>query len=114
MNKTTRTQHAQCRLQQRGLPDLVVDQLLTCGEYLRRGNSYTVVFNNKSLKLIKNYGGSDFVSFIEKKYRSAYLILSTDNVVITAGWRQPQHNFRKNGYRRKSPARGSTQHSSIH
>lgn len=102
MDSVRLSKHASIRLQQRGLPDLVVDQLLDFGKYISRGNVYTVIFDKKSIKNIRKYGGSEFVSLVNKKYGNAYLILGKDNTLITAGWQYGKDRFLLDGYRSNS------------
>jgi len=94
------SQHCTTRMKQRSIKPMIVELLLEWGKYVSRGDSYTVFFDVKSMKNIKSYGGAEFVSFIEKKYRNSYLILSRDGVVITTGWKNKNMRFKEDGYRK--------------
>jgi hypothetical protein len=85
--KNAPSKHAKVRSQQRSIPQAVIDALADFGEccYDRRG-AQRYSFTKRSWRAFTAYLGTEAKYF--EKYRSAYIVLSGDGVVVTAGWRQ--------------------------
>ena len=81
------TIHSEVRMQQRGIPELIVDLLINYGERKRAKKKCEVLFfNHSALKKLKKYLGKEFYSRIEQ-FKGAYLIQASNGEVITIGYR---------------------------
>lgn len=89
MNATMHiTHHGANRLQNRAIPEKVVNWLLGFGNSVYQpGNTQIVHFTNRGRKkLIPLLSSSDRQLFEKKSH--AYLVLSHDSTMITAGYRK--------------------------
>jgi hypothetical protein len=81
------TQHAQARAQQRCIPALMIDLLEQFGAKEAAGNGAVMLFFDKSAKRqLKAYAGPLARSIEE--YLDVYLVVSSDDAVVTIGHRQ--------------------------
>lgn len=87
-HSTTRlTQHADVRTQQRCLPPLILDWLQLYGRREHDGRGAEIVyFDKSSRKTLASVVGCVVVQRVESLL-DAYIVLSGDGCVITAGWR---------------------------
>lgn len=78
--------HAQARMQQRGIKDSWVALVLEYGRYLYQNgkHSYSISLDHSGIKHIKQKFG-DLVEL--SKLRRLYIILSDDSVVVTCAYR---------------------------
>lgn len=82
---TVSSRHAKIRAQQRCIPDAVRDLLLDFGTITPAGGGCErFSFDKKSWKAVERYLGRQAKHFA--KYRSTYLIVSSDAAVVTEGW----------------------------
>jgi hypothetical protein len=86
------THHAQTRLQQRGIPPIVVERLLDFGreEHDHRG-SRIVYFDRRSRSRLQKAVGGDTYRRIER-HLDAYAVLGERDEVITVGHRTHRIN----------------------
>jgi hypothetical protein len=81
------THHAEKRCQQRGLPPLVVDLLLQFGQSERAGPGAEMhYFDHTGRRRIRSYLGPLARGLGD--YLNAYLVVSDDGAIVTAGHRQ--------------------------
>ena len=74
-------------MQQRSIPQMVIDWLLDYGLTQDQGDARILYFNKKSKKLIRQYAGSEAMSIFQK-YEKVYAVVSSnDDSIITAGWK---------------------------
>ena len=84
-SRTAVSLHARVRQQQRCIPAGIRDLLLDFGESTSAGRgAQRFFFDKKSWRRVESYLGPHARHF--EKYRSVYVILSKDGVVITEGW----------------------------
>lgn len=78
--------HAQARMQQRGIKDSWIALVLEYGHYLYQSgkHSYTISLDKSGIQQIKQKFG-DLVEL--SKLRRLYLILSDNSVVVTCAYR---------------------------
>ena len=78
--------HAQARIQQRGIKPSWISLVLEYGRYIYQSgkHTYTVSLDKSGVQQIKKTFG-DFVEI--GKLRNLYLILSDDSVVVTCAYR---------------------------
>jgi hypothetical protein len=84
--KSSLSQHAKARSQQRSIPKAVIDALADFGECShdgRGGQRYS--FTKQSWRAFIAYYGTEAKHF--EKYRSAYIVVANDGIVVTTGWR---------------------------
>lgn len=81
------SQHAQSRMQQRGLSPLLVDWLMQYGaiEHDHHG-AQVYYFDKQSRKNLTQFIGKEIIDRLSSLL-DAYLVVSMDGVVITAGHR---------------------------
>ncbi len=86
------TQHAQARMQQRGIPASMVSNLLDYGRetYNHRG-SRVVYFDHRSRKQLLQQLGSASYKKIET-YLDTYAVLGMDGALVTVGHRTRRIN----------------------
>jgi len=81
------TKHAEIRMQQRAIPNLIVDWLIDYGEVAYAKHGVTKhSFSKKSIRNIKRVAGHSISAYIND-YRNAYVVVVDDKVITTA-WRQ--------------------------
>lgn len=80
------TIHCDIRMQQRGIPQYIIDLLLMHGKCLySNSNAEIYYFDKKSLSNMKSYIGKNmYCAFI--KYRKCYLVMK-NGIAVTTGWR---------------------------
>ena len=78
--------HAKVRAQQRGIPPIVVDLLIRFGQREKAGDGLSKVFLDRSARRkVCVYAGQ--LASILSEHLDAYLIVMSDNTVITIGHR---------------------------
>lgn len=89
---TTLTQHATCRMQQRGIKAETLEVLFVCGskEHDRRGA--TILYFDKSARQrLRHQYGPDRYKRVEGQL-DAYAVLAEDGTIITVGHRTKRIN----------------------
>ncbi len=83
----TMTNHARTRIQQRGIPEVIVENLLDFGReaYDHRG-SCVVYFDRRARAELKRVYGEETYRRIESRL-DAYAVVASDGDVITVGHR---------------------------
>jgi hypothetical protein len=83
MNTHGLTHHAQTRLQQRGIPAIVLDLLVRFGSEVRSHRAVRLIFDKAALKRLKRHlGGARGLRVIEP-WLNVYAVVSDDGSVIT-------------------------------
>jgi hypothetical protein len=83
----TMTHHAQARLQQRGIPHAVVENLLDFGhETHSHHGSLIIYFDHRARRQLRRQVGTDSYKRIEP-YLDAYAVVADTGEVITVGHR---------------------------
>jgi hypothetical protein len=83
----TMTHHAQARLQQRGIPHNVIENLLDFGHEARSHNGSRIVyFDHRARQQLRRQFGTDSYKRIEP-YLDAYAVVADTGEVITVGHR---------------------------
>lgn len=86
------THHAEARMQQRSISHNAVDALMDYGEYRRRRGADICYLTKQSRhRLLKDLGRSDFIKL--EKALDAYLVVSDDGCIVTAGHRHHRLKF---------------------
>lgn len=79
------TKHGAVRSQQRCVPHAVVDALIDFGEAEHDGKGgVRHYFSKRAWRAYRRYLGTESKHY--ERYRSAYVVLSSDGMVITTGW----------------------------
>ncbi len=86
------THHAQTRLQQRGIPPFVVEQLLDFGRQAHDHQGGTIVFfDQKARNKLRREITKDSFKQIES-HLSTYAVLGSNGVIVTVGHRTQRIN----------------------
>lgn len=87
MNMLTLTAHARARIQQRGIPESILEDLLDFGreEHSHRG-SYIVFFDRHAREKLRRACGKETYRRIEP-YLDAYAVLGDRGEIVTVGHR---------------------------
>ena len=81
------TGHARSRVQQRGIPEPVIEGLLACGKTVHdHHGSEVLYFDHQARARLRRLWGSDTYKRLEPKL-DAYAVLGADGTVITVGHR---------------------------
>lgn len=86
------SQHAATRLQQRGLPPIVIDLLARFGASERANGAEKIFFNKRSMKNLRHHFGGVRSLRVLEPWLGAYAVIADDGSVITAGHRQKRIN----------------------
>lgn len=82
--------HARVRMQQRGIPNDIIEQLIDFGRVTHDHHGGQIVwFDRASRKRLQREYGKAFYRIIEK-HLDAYAVLDREGVVVTVG-----HRFRR-------------------
>jgi len=87
----TLTTHAERRLQQRAISEVVLEWLLQFGARVQQDGSEVYSFDKASRRRLKRYLGHRFYRRIEDLL-DVYVVVSRDGTVITAGHRLERMN----------------------
>ncbi len=79
------TKHARDRMQQRGLPPIVIDLLLKFGIWTYRGGAIVRHFDRRARRKADEYTGG--LLGRNGKWSDAYLVVSQEGSIITLGHR---------------------------
>lgn len=86
------TRHAETRMQQRSISRRAVEMLITYGEYRRHRGAEICYFSKGSrLRMLQDLGKRAFLKL--EKILDAYLVVSDDGAIITAGHRHHRLKF---------------------
>ena len=79
--------HAAVRCQQRGIRQELVDLIIQFGDrrWVRGAHSYTL--NRKASRELRAYVGEQKYRKIERKLKTAYVVVSPEGTLVTAGIR---------------------------
>tara|TARA_E500000318_G_scaffold107527_1_gene116956 strand:+ start:11162 stop:11434 length:273 start_codon:yes stop_codon:yes gene_type:complete len=80
------SRHAQTRLAQRAIPPVAIDWLQQFGQAQRTGDATRYAFDKKGRRRLEGYLGSIGLKSL-KKVLDAYMVISDDETLITAGYR---------------------------
>lgn len=87
------TRHAQARMQQRGIPPLIVQWLEAFGEEQHDHNGSVILYFSKRARrrLEQNVGAAPVRRLSE--WLNAYVVISSDGAIVTAGmrWKRIYH-----------------------
>jgi hypothetical protein len=86
------TQHARARLQQRGIPQIVLDSLLDYGreEHDHRGSA-VIYFDHRARKKLLQECGEPTYRLMES-HLGAYAVIGSDGAIVTVGHRTRRIN----------------------
>lgn len=86
------TPHAQSRLQQRGIPTIVVENLLDFGQQIHDHRGGTILFfDHRARNTLRRLIATDSYKQIES-HLDTYAVLGTDGMVVTVGHRTQRIN----------------------
>tara|TARA_R110000787_G_scaffold144870_1_gene258742 strand:- start:13 stop:279 length:267 start_codon:yes stop_codon:yes gene_type:complete len=86
------THHAEARMQQRGISHQAVDALMSYGEYRRHhGAEVCYLTKHSRTHMLKDMGKRAFLQL--EKALDAYLVVSDEGAIITAGHRHHRLKF---------------------
>jgi hypothetical protein len=75
--------HAKTRLQQRGIPPLVVDLLMQFGSPSRCGGAERLMFDKQAMKRLRRHLGGERGLKVVERWLSVYAIIGDDGCVVT-------------------------------
>lgn len=81
------SQHAQTRLQQRGVPFFVLELLDRFGSTMRCGGAERVFFDKAALKRLRKYLGGDRGLKAIESWLKVYVVVGDNGVLVTIGHR---------------------------
>ncbi len=88
----TITHHAQTRLQQRGIPALVVESLLEFGHQAHDHRGGTIIFfDHRARNRLRRQMANDAYKHIES-HLDTYAVLGADGAIVTVGHRTQRIN----------------------
>ena len=90
------TNHAQARLQQRGIPEIIVDSLLEYGREVHDHRGSTILYFDSRTKLqleqlLRHSLSHQTLGSLES-HLDAYVVLGRDGAVVTVGHRTKRIN----------------------
>jgi hypothetical protein len=86
------TNHAQTRLQQRGIPEIIVDSLLEYGREIHDHRGATILYFDKHVRqLLRDSLSHQSLRNLES-HLDTYAVLDRDGAVITVGHRTKRIN----------------------
>ncbi len=86
------THHAQARLQQHGIPAIVIERLLDFGHQMHDHRGGTILFfDHRARNTLRRQIASDSFKQIES-HLDIYAVLGSDGVVVTVGHRTQRIN----------------------
>jgi hypothetical protein len=77
------TTHAQARLQQRGIPPMVVDLLMQFGSPSRCGGAERLMFDKSAVKRLRRHFGGDRGLNIIARWLSVYVVIGDNGHLVT-------------------------------
>lgn len=80
--------HANCRLQQRGIPPLVLGLLEQFGSVMRCKSSDRLYFDKHAVKLLRKHFGGDRGLKVIERWLGVYAIIGDDGNLVTAAFKQ--------------------------
>jgi hypothetical protein len=80
------TRHAARRLRGRSIPNAAVELLFRFGASLVQAGGEVLFFDHAARRRVADALGEDGVRAVER-WLDAYVVLSTDGALVTAGWR---------------------------
>ncbi len=86
------TNHAQTRLQQRGIPEAIVDSLFEYGREIHDHKGATILFFDKQVRQLLRESLSYQVLRKLESHFDTYAVLDRDGAVITIGHRTKRIN----------------------
>ena len=84
MSDITFTAHAQTRLQQRGIPPMVIDLLMQFGSPLRCGGAERLMFDKLAVKRLRRHLGGDRGLKLIERWLNVYAIIGDNGQLVTA------------------------------
>lgn len=85
------TRHAQCRIQQRGIPAVVVDYLDDFGTIIRCKGADRMIFDKAAQKRLRDHlGGTRGVRVIEPWF-NVYAVVSDRGEIVTVAHQKRRH-----------------------
>ena len=86
-----RTKHATRRMQQRGIPELVIDLLQRCGTWIRCKGADRLIFDKAAIKRLKRYLGDSRAVAAVERWLDVYAVIGDDGVLITVAHQTHRH-----------------------
>jgi hypothetical protein len=83
MNELQYSEHARARIQQRGIPPLVVDLLMQFGSTSRCGGAERLMFDKQAVKRLRHHLGGERGLKVVERWLSVYAIIGDDGLVVT-------------------------------
>jgi hypothetical protein len=85
------THHAQCRIQQRGIPAVVIDYLSDFGSIIRCNGADRMIFDKAAQKRLRHHlGGERGLRMIEAWF-GVYAIVADEGGIITVAHQKKRH-----------------------
>jgi hypothetical protein len=80
------THHAACRMRGRAIPEAAVDLLHRFGASLLQAGGEVLFFDHAARRRLAGTLGRERLRAVER-WLDAYVVLSPDGALVTAGWR---------------------------
>jgi len=88
MNDIAFTAHAEERIQQRGIPPMVIDLLMQFGSASRCGGAERLMFDKAARKRLRRHLGGDRGLKLIDRWLRVYAIVGDDGRVVTTAHKQ--------------------------
>lgn len=84
MSNITFTMHAETRIQQRGIPPMVIDLLMQFGSASRCGGAERFMFDKLALKRLRRHLGGDRGLKLIDRWLKVYAVIGDNGQLVTA------------------------------
>jgi hypothetical protein len=83
MSDITFTMHAETRVQQRGIPPMVIDLLMQFGSASRCGGAERLIFDKLALRRLRRHLGGDRGLKLIDRWLNVYAIIGDNGQLVT-------------------------------
>lgn len=85
------TIHAASRMQQRAVPQFVVDLLFMCGSSLRSHGADRLIFDKAAIRRLRRHLGGDRGIRLIDRWLNIYAVVANDGALITVAHQTRHH-----------------------
>jgi hypothetical protein len=86
-----RTAHAVKRMQQRCIPELVIDLLQRCGSWIRCNGADRLIFDKAAVKRLRRYLVDSRAFAAVERWLGVYAVFNDDGLLVTVAHRTRRH-----------------------
>ncbi|MFG1227181.1 hypothetical protein [Xanthobacter wiegelii] len=85
------TYHAAERMQQRAIPQFVIDLLFICGSDMRAGGADRLIFDKAALRRLRRHLGGERALRMIERWLDVYAVVSDSGVLVTVAHQTRRH-----------------------